>query len=128
MKRTSGVPDLSDTALEDHIQHLQSKIDRLSISLDLATAEKQRRLQRSDTTEAQRKVQSKITEQHSKSLTAHPNLTIGSRVQILNKYRGNKGKIGTVAQISGKTATVNIASEGNFIKYLSNLKLLKSPR
>ena len=118
MARTSGVPELSDTELEDHIQHLQSKIDRLSISLDLATAEKHRRIQKSDKFESQPKVQLP------KSSTTQPRLTIGSRVQILNKYRGNKGKIGTVVHLSGKTATVNIASEGNFVKYLSNLKLL----
>ena len=120
MKGTAGVPDLSDKALENHIQDLQSKINSLHISLDLATAERHQRS--SHTTTPPSKPIGSDSSKSSKS----SKLTIGSRVKILNKYRGNKDKIGKIVHISGKTATVHIPQTGNFIKYLSNLELVPS--
>ena len=132
MKDHSSVPDLSDSALQDHIDDLQSELDKLTISLQLATAEKQRRLQPSQSTSLQVKSEnikhqsepSQSTSFHLKSENLSPSLRIGSRVKILNKYKGNKGKIGTVIDLSERTATVHIPQKGNFIKYLNNLELL----
>ena len=118
MKGTAGVPDLSDKALENHIQDLQSKINSLHISLDLATAERHRRLSRASSPPLKA-----VQSNQSLETSGSSKLTIGSRVKILNKYRGNKNKIGT-CHISGKTATVHIPQTGNFIKYLSNLELV----
>ena len=132
MKNHSSVPDLSDSALQDHINDLQSELDKLTISLQLATAEKQRRSQPSQSTSLQVKSEnirrpsplSQPTSFQTKSHDISSSLRIGSRVKILNKYKGNKGKIGTIIDLSERTATVNIPRKGNFIKYLNNLELL----
>ena len=128
MKNPSGIPDLSDTDLEDHINHLQSKLDRITISLQLATAERDRRSQQ-DIKRHTTQSKSEFSENRSRLLTSPPSppsLKIGSYVRILNKYKGNKGKIGRIIDLSQKTATVYIPGRGNFIKQLHNLELTVS--
>ena len=117
MKTTSKVPILSDEELDRHIEQLQAKLTRVNINLELATAEKRRR------TQTLTEVKSEIPAT-SRKVAASNKIILGSQVQILNKYRGNRGKVGKVIQISGKTATVHIPQEGSFVKYLSNLKLI----
>ena len=125
MKHPSGIPDLSDTDLEDHINHLQSKLDRITISLQLATAERDRRSQQ-DIKRHTTQSKSEFSENRSRVSTSPPSLKIGSHVRILNKYKGNKGKIGRIIDLSEKTATVYIPEKGNFVKQLHNLELLVS--
>ena len=108
-----SIPRLSDKALDDHINELETELSRLHISLELATAERNRRVSRDNKDRSITSIQK-------------GRLTVGSQVRILNKYRGNKGKEGTITQIAGKTATVHIPSEGHFVKYLRNLELLPS--
>ena len=123
MQRSPTTPNLSDRALDDHIEDLQAELNRLTICLELATSEKHRRGQRNIESQSTAKASphpSDSTDEYS----SKNELTIGSRVKILNKYKGNRGKIGTIVQLSSKTATVNIPREGNFIKYLRNLELL----
>ena len=122
MKNNSRVPDLSDTALNEHISDLQTQLDRLTISLQLATAEQRRRSQSDLQSFASRSFPQDTEEKP----TPLP-LCVGSRVKILNKYKGNKGQIGKVVELSGKTATVHIPNKGNFIKYLHNLEVLSKP-
>ena len=45
MKTNPGIPTLSDAALDNHIEDLQSQLNQLHISLQLATAERERREQ-----------------------------------------------------------------------------------
>ena len=115
----SGVPNLSDRALDNHIQDLQSQIDSLHMSLNLATTEKYRRSKHT----AELTLKPTHSDQSLK-ISNSDKLAIGSREKILNKYRGNKNKIETIVLISGKTATINIPEVGNFVKYLNNLELL----
>ena len=123
MKNHPGVPDLSDTALDDHISDLQSKLDQLTISLELATAEKTRRAEQdSQTYHRAVKKEPNSTLPSTSSLT--PTFRIGSKVKILNKYKGNKGRIGTIIDLSHRTATVSIPNKGNFIKHLNSLELV----
>ena len=114
-----GIPNLPDSALDAHIQRLEDKLNRLNINLELAKAEK---LRRSSKFAKGRLVDSNLNP--TKPSISTKNITLGSKVRILNKYRGNKGKVGEVILISGKTATVHIPQEGHFVKYLSNLELL----
>ena len=123
MRNTSGVPTLSDTDLDAHIEDLESQLSKLHINLQLATEEKLRREQRG--TKSMTKLSNlSPTVVNSQSDATHSILRLGDTVRIRNRYRGNKGKIGKVIQLSSKTATVYIANEGNFIKYLHNLELI----
>ena len=119
MDNNSEPSNISDSDLDNHIQDLQGKLRRLHISLDLAKAEKFRRSQTS-----LKKHSDSPNLDFSQADNSKKDITVGSKVKILNKYRGNRGKVGEVVTISGKTATVYIPQEGNFIKYLSNLKLI----
>ena len=123
MKLSSEVPDLSDAALDDHINDLQTQLDRITISLHLAAAEKQRRTE-ATVGHKTRQVTSEPQSKQSQEITSPPTLRIGSKVKILNKYKGNKGRIGTVIEISTKTATIYIPNRGNFIKHFHNLEIL----
>lgn len=123
MKNNSNVPDLSDTALNEHIDDLQAQLDRLTISLQLATAE-QRRRSHSDS----QSILSQSPNQYTPKQTSKPPLLcVGSKVKITNKYKGNKGRIGEVIELSDKTATVHIPNKGNFVKFLHNLEVLSNP-
>ena len=121
MKHTSDTPGLSDAALNEHIEDLQSQLESLTISLQLATAEKNRRLTKGLSSKPSTSLQ---TSKKLISSLSPPTLQVGSHVRIRNKYRGNKGKIGKIITLSSKTATVQIPNEGNFVKYLHNLELL----
>ena len=131
MDNITEVSNISDSDLDNHIQHLQGKLNRLYVSLDLAKAEKLRRSQRivkkrldsaKPDFSKERLVSAKSDFSNTDNSTKE--IRIGSKVKILNKYRGNKGKLGEVVRISGKTATVRIPQEGSFVKYLSNLKVI----
>ena len=124
MKHSSEVPDLTDTDLEDHITYLQSKLDRITISLQLATAERNRRQEHNILSSTGLK--SDALTHRLKTVVSPPALQLGSRVRILNKYKGNKGRIGRVIELSSRTATVHIPERGNFIKQHHNLEVLAS--
>ena len=121
MKNSSEVPDLSDAELDDHINDLQQHLDRITISLQLAAAEKHRRTEASSQLKPR---QAKSESPPKQETVSPPTLRIGSKVKILNKYKGNKGRIGTVIEISTKTATVYIPNRGNFVKHFHNLEIL----
>ena len=123
MKNSSEVPDLSDAALDDHINDLQSHLDRLTISLQLAEAEKQRRTER-DNRLGSHQTKSRTSSKKPQEVASSQTLRIGSKVKILNKYKGNRGRLGTVVEISNKTATVCIPDRGNFIKHFHNLEIV----
>ena len=121
MKSDPDTPDLSDAALDSHIENLRSQLEGLNISLQLATAEKHRREQKN------LNQRSSLTSNPSTKQTNIPDtFTVGARVRIRNKYRGNKGKVGKIIFLSSRTATVEIPNEGSFIKYFHNLELLPS--
>ena len=123
MKHTSGSSTLSDADLDTHIEDLRSKLDGLTISLNLATAEKTRRLEYQTSQQQRKNPPLPSPAILSKS---SPSFQLGSQVRIKNKYRGKKGKVGTIILLSSKTATVQIPNEGSFIKYYHNLELISN--
>ena len=135
MKHTLGTPSLTDSALDNHIDELQSQLDQLQISLQLATDERKRRIEKRSISSAHpfkeedrseppnHQFKRKQTQTTSDISTA---LCVGSTVRIRNRYRGNKGKVGKIIQLSSKTATVHIPNDGTYIKYLHNLELLST--
>ena len=127
MKNHSSVPDLSDSALEHHIRDLQSDLDKLTISLQLATAERQRRSNQGSISPPPVKSETLPTSIDNKELPSFTPLQVGTTVRIKNKYKGNKGKVGKVIDLSERTATVHIPQKGNFIKYLHNLEIISEP-
>ena len=124
MKNDFGVSTISDSDLEDHIKDLESQLTKLHINLLLATEERSRRTQSRPTKLEDKPPRSISDSTRSLSIEKTPALYLGATVRIRNRYRGNKGKVGKIIQISSKTATVHIPNEGNFIKYLHNLELL----
>ena len=127
MKNNSSVPDLSDSALEQHIRDLQSDLDKLTISLQLATAERHRRSHPGNTSSPPVKSETVPISTDTKESSSFSALRVGTRVRIKNKYKGNKGKVGEVIELSERTATVHIPQKGNFIKYLHNLEIISQP-
>ena len=133
MKHTSSIPTLTNTDLDNHIDELQSQLNQLQISLLLATEERKRRTEKksiSPTYQFKEEDQSGPPnhqlkrEQTPITSDISANLCVGSTVRIRNRYRGNKGKIGKIIQLSSKTATAHIPNDGTYIKYLHNLELL----
>ena len=124
MKHTTSDSTLTDTDLDNHIDDLQSQLRQIQISLQLAKEERDRRTQNNFIAKDLQKATA--LPKLKPSDTSTPTFQIGSKVRIRNKYRGNKGKVGKIVQLSTKTATVFIPNEGNYIKFLHNLELLST--
>ena len=126
MRNTTGVPTLTDTDLNDHIDDLQSQLSQLQISLQLAKEERDRRAQNNLVEKDLQISRTSPKPKLESSDTSPSTFRIRSTVRIKNKYRGNRGKVGKIIQLSTKTATVFIPNEGNYIKLLHNLEVLST--